>query len=63
MIVVHTSALMTIVARESAAASCIQVLSSETSVLVSAGTLAEALIVAGRRRAAQSRLSFGGRIR
>jgi ribonuclease VapC len=52
MIVVDTSALMTIVVREQAAAACIKALESETSVLVSAGTLAEALIVAGRRRVA-----------
>lgn len=50
MIVVDTSALMAIIVGEPAAAACIEALASETDVLVSAGTLAEALIVALRRR-------------
>ncbi len=50
MIVVDTSALMTIVVREPTAAACIKALGSETDVLASAGTLAEVLIVASRRR-------------
>lgn len=49
MIVVDTSALMAIIVRELTAAACIKALEAETDVLVSAGTLAEALIVAGRR--------------
>jgi ribonuclease VapC len=50
MIVADTSALMAIVVREPAAAACIHALASEADVLVSAGTLAEALIVSLRRR-------------
>jgi ribonuclease VapC len=49
MIVVDTSALMAIVLGESEADACISVLEAETDVLVSAGTVAEALIVAARR--------------
>lgn len=49
MIAVDTSALMAIVLREAKASACIKVLETETEVLVSAGTVAEALIVAGRR--------------
>lgn|SRR5665213_2908881 len=52
MIVVDTSALMAIVLREPEAAACISVLTVETAVSASAGTIAEALIVAGRRRVA-----------
>jgi ribonuclease VapC len=49
MIAVDTSALMAIVLGEAAADACIRVLESETEVVISAGTVAEALIVAGRR--------------
>jgi ribonuclease VapC len=49
MMVVDTSALVTIIVREPPAAACIKALESETDVLASAGTLAEALIVASRR--------------
>jgi ribonuclease VapC len=47
MIVVDTSALMAIVQREPAGEACIEV---EADILLSAGTWAEALIVAGSRR-------------
>jgi ribonuclease VapC len=50
VIVVDTSALMAIVLREAEAGACVDVLEAETEVLVSACTVAEALIVAGRRR-------------
>jgi ribonuclease VapC len=50
MIAVDTSALMAIVLGEPGANACIEVLEAGTDVLVSAGTMAEALIVAGRRR-------------
>ena len=50
MIVVDTSALIAIILREPQAASCIEVLRTETDSLASAGTVAEALIVAARRR-------------
>ena len=49
MIAVDTSALMAIVLGEPEGGGCIDVLEAETEVLISAGTVAEALIVAGRR--------------
>jgi ribonuclease VapC len=49
MIAVDTSALMAIVLDESAADACIAALEAEDDVLISAGTLAEALIVSARR--------------
>ena len=52
MIVVDTSALVAIVLREEAAPACIAVLQSETEILMSAGTLAETLVVSARRRVA-----------
>jgi len=61
LIVVDTSALMAIIFDEPDAASCIDCLEVEPSALISAGTLAEALIVAGRRgvRAEMERLVEG----
>jgi ribonuclease VapC len=52
VIVVDTSALIAIVLREAQAPLCVKVLETETEVLASAGTIAEALIVAGRRQVA-----------
>ena len=49
MIAVDTSALMAIVLDESEAAACIAALEAEDEVLISAGTVAEALIVSARR--------------
>ncbi|HZP79356.1 MAG TPA: type II toxin-antitoxin system VapC family toxin [Pseudolabrys sp.] len=49
MIVVDTSALMAIVLDEPDAEACIKVLENEPEILISAGTMAEALIVAQRR--------------
>ena len=49
MIVVDTSALMAIVQGEVQAAACMAVLATEFDVLISAGTLAEAMIVSERR--------------
>ncbi|MDF2119519.1 type II toxin-antitoxin system VapC family toxin [Roseiarcaceae bacterium H3SJ34-1] len=49
MIAVDTSALMAIVLNEPEADACISVLEAEDDLLISAGTMAEALIVAGRR--------------
>ena len=49
MIVVDTSALMAIANDEPMAEACLSVLSAEPLVLMSAGTLAEALIVAAGR--------------
>jgi ribonuclease VapC len=50
MIAIDTSALMAIVLDEAEADACIEALDAETKVLISAGTVAEALIVATRRR-------------
>jgi ribonuclease VapC len=49
MIAVDTSALMAIVLGEPEADACMDILEAEAEVLISAGTMAEALIVAGRR--------------
>jgi len=50
MIVVDTSALLAIVLGEAKSDACIEALQGDTEVLISAGTMAEALIVAARRR-------------
>jgi ribonuclease VapC len=50
MIVVDTSALMAIVLKEAKGEACRQAVEGETEVLVSAGTVAEALIVAAGRQ-------------
>ena len=49
MIAVDTSALMAIILNESKAGACAAALEAEDRLLISAGTVAEALIVAGRR--------------
>jgi ribonuclease VapC len=49
MIAVDTSALMAIVLNEPEADACAALLETEDRLLISAGTVAEALIVAGRR--------------
>lgn len=53
MIAVDTSALMAILLDESEAAACIAALEAEDELLISAGTVAEALIVAARRNVAE----------
>jgi ribonuclease VapC len=53
MIVIDTSALMAIVLGETEADACMKILEAETEVLISAGTLAEALIVSERRNVAE----------
>ena len=53
MIAVDTSALMAIVLNEPQADACAAALESEDRLLISAGTLAEALIVAARRNVAE----------
>ena len=58
MIAVDTSALMAIVLGEAEADACIKVLEVETDVLVSAGTVAEALIVAARRNVGEEMTSL-----
>ena len=52
MIAVDTSALMAIVLNEPDADACIAALEAEDGILISAGTVAEALIVASRRNVA-----------
>lgn len=61
MIVVDTSAFMAVALDEPAAATCCDVMAQADEILVSAGTLAEALIVAGRRNigAVMARLISG----
>jgi ribonuclease VapC len=49
MIAVDTSALMAIALNEKEAEACISALEAEDNILISAGTVAEALIVAARR--------------
>jgi ribonuclease VapC len=49
MMAVDTSALMAIVFNETQADACIAALEAEENILISAGTMAEALIVAERR--------------
>src|SRR5438067_1143563 len=49
MIAVDSSALMAIVLNESEADACIAALETDDDILISAGTVAEALIVAARR--------------
>ncbi len=53
MIAVDTSALMAIVLGEPTGEACVAVLGAETEVLISAATVAEALIVAARRSVAE----------
>jgi ribonuclease VapC len=52
VIAVDTSALMAIVLGEAEADACMTILETEPAVLISAGTVAEALIVAARRNVA-----------
>lgn len=53
MIAVDTSALMAIILEEPAAQACRDVLEKDGQVLISAGTLVEALIVSGKRGLAE----------
>ena len=53
MIAVDTSALIAIVLNETEADACIAALEAEDNVLISAGTLAEALTVSARRNTAE----------
>lgn len=58
MIAVDTSALMAILLREPMEQSCKTALQSEPSILISAGTLAETLIVGSRRNLGTQVLRF-----
>ena len=62
MIAVDTSALMAIVLDEAAAEACIAALEAEDEILISAGTLAEALIVSARRNVGAEMLRFIDRL-
>jgi ribonuclease VapC len=53
MIAIDTSALMEIILGGAEADACAKVLETESRVLISAGTMAEALIVASRRNVAE----------
>ena len=53
MMAVDTSALMAIVLNEPEAEACAAALEQEDDLLISAGTVAEAMIVAGRRNVAE----------
>jgi ribonuclease VapC len=58
MIAIDTSALMAIVLGEGEAHACINALGVEAEVLISAGTVAEALIVAARRNVREQMASL-----
>jgi ribonuclease VapC len=58
MIAIDTSALMAIVLGEAEADACINVLGIESEVLISAGTVAEALIVASRRNVGEQMVNL-----
>jgi ribonuclease VapC len=58
MIAVDTSALMAIVLDEAEASACIAALEIEDEILISAGTIAEALIVAARRNVSEEMASL-----
>lgn len=58
MIAVDTSALMAILLNEPESEACILALEAETEVLISAGTMTEALIVAARRNIAEEMTSL-----
>lgn len=58
MIAVDTSALMAIVLDETEASACIAALEIEDEILISAGTIAEALIVAARRNVSEEMASL-----
>ncbi len=53
MIAIDTSALMAIVLDEEQAEACMAILEAEPEVVISAGTMVEALIVAARRNVAE----------
>jgi ribonuclease VapC len=58
MIAVDTSALMAILLDEAEANACIAVLEAEDDIMISAGTIAEALIVAARRNVREEMASL-----
>jgi ribonuclease VapC len=62
MIAVDTSALMAIALNEKQADACISALEAEDNILISAGTVAEALIVAARRNVGEEVASLIDRL-
>jgi ribonuclease VapC len=62
MIAVDTSALMAILLGEKDADNCVSVLEADTSLLISAGTVAEALVVAARRKIGEEMTSLIDRL-
>jgi ribonuclease VapC len=62
MIAVDTSALMAIVLNESHADACMAALEVEDDLLISAGTVAEALIVSARRNVGKEVSTLIGRL-
>jgi ribonuclease VapC len=62
MIAVDTSALVAIILREPGAEKCARVLEAETEILISAGTVLEAMIVAARRNIVEEMTSLMDRI-
>jgi ribonuclease VapC len=58
MIAVDTSALMSVVLDDAEANACIAALEVEDEILISAGTIAEALIVAARRNVSEEMTSL-----
>lgn len=58
MIAVDTSAIMAILLGEAEAADCMNAIEGQSSVVISAGTLAETLIVAGRQGFARQAADF-----
>lgn len=53
MMAVDTSSIMAILLNEASAVACIAAMEGEDEIIISAGTLAETLIVAGRRNVAE----------
>jgi ribonuclease VapC len=62
LIVVDTSALFALLLRESPAAACEQILFQEDKILMSAGTLAEVMVVAAGRNVRQEMIALLGEL-
>ena len=62
MIAIDTSALMAVILKEPMHEACMRAVAAENDVLLSAGTMAEALIVAGGRRVTKEMHDLLGRI-
>jgi ribonuclease VapC len=53
VIVIDTSAIMAILLNEPEADACVEIIETQSDIVISSGTLAETLIVAGRRNLAE----------